>query len=134
MDLELPGKTTPISGVAGVPVINFGPFRYLRIIESLIGVPLIALFLMTFINLLSACYTLLNFVMQESSMTTPASQSQDPDIRSISNVMEVDAWTGERMKKQSEVRGFTIMCDEREPMGDNTAPPPLAYFASSILF
>jgi len=89
---------------------------------------------MTFINLLSACYTLLNFVMQESSMTTPASQSQDPDIRSISNVMEVDAWTGERMKKQSEVRGFTIMCDEREPMGNDTAPPPLAYFASSILF
>jgi len=27
--------------------------------------------------------------------------------------MEVDAWTGGRMKIQSEVRGFTIMCDER---------------------
>ena len=40
----------------------------------------------------------------------------------------------ERMKKQSEVRGFTIRCDEGEPMEDNTAPPPLAYFASSILF
>ena len=49
-------------------------------------------------------------------MTTPASQSQDPDIVSRSNLMEVDAWTGDRMKKQSEVRGFTIMCDERDPM------------------
>jgi len=67
-------------------------------------------------------------------MITPASQSQDPDIVSRSNLMEVDAWTGDRMKKQSEVRGFTIMCDEREPMGNDTAPPPLAYFASSIIF
>jgi len=57
-------------------------------------------------------------------MTTPASQSQDPDIVSRSNLMEVDAWTGDRMKKQSEVRGFTIMCDEREPMGNDTALPP----------
>ena len=40
----------------------------------------------------------------------------------------------ERMKKESHVRGFTIHCDEREPNGDNTAPSPLAYFASSILF
>ena len=67
-------------------------------------------------------------------MTTPPSQPQYPDIRSVSNIMEVDAWTEDRMKKQSEVRGFTIRCDEREPNGDNTAPPPLEYFASSILF
>ena len=67
-------------------------------------------------------------------MTTPTPQSQESDIISRSNVMDGDAWTGERMKKHSEVRGFTISCDEREPMGDNTAPPPLAYFASSILF
>ena len=40
----------------------------------------------------------------------------------------------ERMKKQAEIRGFTILCDESEPMGDNSAPPPLAYFASSLLF
>ena len=65
-------------------------------------------------------------------MTTPP--AENPDRISRSNVMEGDAWTGDRMKKHSEVRGFTIMCDEREPMGDNTAPPPLAYFASSIIF
>ena len=67
-------------------------------------------------------------------MTTPTSQSQDPDIVSRSNLMELDAWTGDRMKKQSEVRGFTIMYDEREPIGNDTAPLPLAYFASSITF
>ena len=53
---------------------------------------------------------------------------------SRSFVIEGDARMMERMKKESEFRGFTIPCDEREPMGDNTAPPPLAYFASSILF
>ena len=34
----------------------------------------------------------------------------------------------ERMNKQVHIRGFTIMCGERELMGDNP-PPPLAYFA-----
>ena len=69
-------------------------------------------------------------------MTTPApsspAASQDAVSRSI--VLEGDAHMLERMKKQSDVRGFTIICDEREPMGDGTAPPPLAYFVSSILF
>ena len=69
-------------------------------------------------------------------MTTPvpSSQSASPDVISRSFVLQADAQMQERMKKQSEVRGFTIHCDEGEPMGDNTAPPPLAYFASSILF
>jgi len=67
-------------------------------------------------------------------MTTPTPQSPDPDIVSRSNVLPGDAWTGERMKKHAEIRGFTINCDEGPPLGDNTAPPPLAYFASSILF
>ena len=69
-------------------------------------------------------------------MTTPAPSSQpsSQDVISRSFVLQADAQMQERMKKQSEVRGFTIHCDEGEPMGDNTAPPPLAYFASSILF
>ena len=69
-------------------------------------------------------------------MTTPASSSQSSsqDVIPRSFVLQADAQMQERMKKQSEVRGFTIHCDEGEPMGDNTAPPPLAYFASSILF
>ena len=69
-------------------------------------------------------------------MTTSGSSQHAPsgDTISRSVVMEGDATTLERMRKQSEFRGFTILCDEGEPMGDNTAPPPLAYFASSVLF
>ncbi len=69
-------------------------------------------------------------------MTTPipSSQASSQDVISRSFVLQADAQMQERMKKQSEVRGFTIHCDEGEPMGDNTAPPPLAYFASSLLF
>ena len=68
------------------------------------------------------------------TMPAPSSQSSSQDIISRSSVLQADAKMQERMKKQSEVRGFTIHCDEGEPMGDNTAPPPLAYFASSLLF
>ena len=69
-------------------------------------------------------------------MTTPSPQSRptSDDRISRSVVVEGDVRMLERMKKQSEIRGFTILCDEREPMGDNSAPPPLAYFASSVVF
>ena len=69
-------------------------------------------------------------------MTTqgPSSQSTSDDTISRSITIEGNVKMLERMKKQADIRGFTIMCDEREPMGDGTAPPPLAYFASSILF
>ena len=69
-------------------------------------------------------------------MTSPSSstQSTSDDTISRSITIEGDVKMLERMKKQADIRGFTIMCDEREPMGDDTAPPPLAYFASSILF
>ncbi len=67
-----------------------------------------------------------------SSQSTPQITSDDTISRAIT--IEGDVTMLERMKKQADIRGFTIMCDEREPMGDGTAPPPLAYFASSILF
>ena len=69
-------------------------------------------------------------------MTSPSSstQSTSDDTISRSITIEGDVKMLERMKKQADIRGFTIMCDEREPMGDGTAPPPLAYVASSILF
>ncbi len=69
-------------------------------------------------------------------MTSPSSspQSTSDDTISRAITIEGDVKMLERMKKQADIRGFTIMCDEREPMGDGTAPPPLAYFASSILF
>ena len=73
---------------------------------------------------------------EEDTMTTPAQSSNDSstDRLSRSITIEADARMLDRMKKESNVRGFTIRCDEREPNGDNTAPSPLAYFASSVLF
>ncbi len=69
-------------------------------------------------------------------MTTQSSSSQSTSDDTISRAITIegDVKMLERMKKQANIRGFTIICDEREPMGDGTAPPPLAYFASSILF
>ena len=62
------------------------------------------------------------------------SQSTSDDMISRTIAVESDVKMLGHMKKQADSRGFTIMCDEREPMGGTTAPPPLAYFASSILF
>ena len=69
--------------------------------------------------------------LKEVAMT---SQSTSDDTISRTIAVESDVQMLGHMKKQADSRGFTIMCDEREPMGGNTAPPPLAYFASSILF
>ena len=50
-------------------------------------------------------------------------------------VIEADAAALERQKKSGEARGFTVLCDEAERTGgDNSAPPPLAYFALSLGF
>jgi len=50
-------------------------------------------------------------------------------------VLEADAETLEKMRKQGHARGFTVSCDEGERTGgENTAPPPLAYFGLSLAF
>ncbi len=50
-------------------------------------------------------------------------------------VIEADTEALERQKKRGEARGFTVLCDEAERTGgDNTAPPPLAYFGLSLGF
>ena len=50
-------------------------------------------------------------------------------------VVEADTETMERQKKEGQARGFTVLCDEAERTGgDNTAQPPLAYFALSLGF
>ena len=68
-------------------------------------------------------------------MTTQPSQPASDDTISRAFGIEADIDMMERMKKQSEVRGFTIICDEGTQVGgDNTAPPPLAYFISSLVF
>ena len=70
-------------------------------------------------------------------MATPTSSSQptSQDIVSRNIVIEGDAHIVERMRKQANIRDFTILCDEGVAQGgDGSAPPPLVYFASSILF
>ena len=62
-------------------------------------------------------------------MTTP-----DTDRFPRSFTIEGDAMTLGGMNKQAEARGFTIMCDEAPPLGDNTAPSPMTYFAVAVLF
>jgi hypothetical protein len=65
----------------------------------------------------------------------------DPNMGSREFVLEVDAEALEKMRKVAQVKipligeSFTIACDEGEAVGgDNTAPPPLAYFCASIAF
>ncbi len=71
--------------------------------------------------------------------TTP--QFLDPNLTSREFVIEVDATALEKMRKVGQVHipvineTFTIACDEGEAVGgENTAPPPLAYFCASIAF
>jgi len=50
-------------------------------------------------------------------------------------VVEADAETLEKMRKVGRAQGFTVHCDEGERTGgENTAPPPLAYFSLSLAF
>lgn len=50
-------------------------------------------------------------------------------------VVEADAQTLEKLRKEGHARGFTVYCDEAERTGgDNSAAPPLAYFALSLAF
>ncbi len=49
--------------------------------------------------------------------------------------IEADAETLEKMRKEGHARGFTVYCDEGERIGgENTAPPPLAYFGLALAF
>jgi len=50
-------------------------------------------------------------------------------------ILEADAEMLERMRKEGHARGFTVYCDEGGRIGgDNSAPPPLAYFGLSLAF
>ncbi len=50
-------------------------------------------------------------------------------------VVEADAETLEKARKEGHARGFTVYCDEGERAGgENTAPSPLAYFSLSLAF
>jgi hypothetical protein len=60
--------------------------------------------------------------------------AEDVEIKREISV-EADAETLEKMRKEGHARGFTVYCDEGERIGgENTAPPPLAYFSLSLAF
>jgi uncharacterized OsmC-like protein len=66
-----------------------------------------------------------------------SASSSEPEPETIRRqvIIEADAETLERMRKEGHVRGFTIHCDEREDLGgDNSAPSPLGYFCSALAF
>ncbi len=50
-------------------------------------------------------------------------------------LLEADTETLEKLRKEGHARGFTVHCDEGERAGgENTAPPPLAYFGLALAF
>lgn len=50
-------------------------------------------------------------------------------------IMEGDGETAERQKKVAHIRDSVIYCDEGTNIGgDGSAPTPMEYFVSSIMF
>ena len=77
--------------------------------------------------------------MSTSGPTADPDRELFPSGQNYRNgVIELDAEGLERMRKRADFTSFgpfTIYCDEPETVGgDNSAPPPLVYFAASILF
>ena len=57
------------------------------------------------------------------------------EVYKQSITIEADTVTLERQRKEGQSRGFTVYCDESEAIGgDNSAPPPLAYFSMALGF
>jgi hypothetical protein len=63
----------------------------------------------------------------------------DPNVTRREVVIEADAEALERMRKEGHAKVrenvYTIYCDEGANLGgDASAPPPLAYFCTSLAF
>jgi hypothetical protein len=63
----------------------------------------------------------------------------DPTVTRREIVIEVNAETLEKMRKEGHARVrdnvYTIYCDEGAGLGgDDSAPPPLAYFCTALAF
>ena len=71
--------------------------------------------------------------MKQESSSSPFRMEQTPGGRRFA--FDVRAYKTVRQQKKAMFASFEIPCDEGEHIGgDNTAPPPLAYFAASIAF
>ena len=63
----------------------------------------------------------------------------DPTVTRREVVIEADAETLEKMRKEGHAKVreavYTVYCDEGASLGgDGSAPPPLAYFCTSLAF
>jgi hypothetical protein len=63
----------------------------------------------------------------------------DPNVARREIVIEADAEMLEKMRKEGRAKirenVYTIYCDEGASLGgDDSAPPPLAYFCTSLAF
>jgi hypothetical protein len=71
--------------------------------------------------------------MGQAPSSSPFRIEQTPEGRRFA--FDVRAQKTVRQQKKAMFASFEIPCDEGERIGgDNTAPPPLAYFAASIAF
>jgi len=71
--------------------------------------------------------------MGETASPSPFRREQTPTGRRFS--FDLKAQKTVRQQKKAMFGSFEIMCDEGAQIGgDDTAPPPLAYFAASIAF
>ena len=73
--------------------------------------------------------------MAEQSNPFRVSSVEGPHGKGVRLEFDVEAARGEKQTKRATFGAFEILCDESALIGgDDTAPPPLAYFASSIAF
>ena len=71
--------------------------------------------------------------MSQEPSASPFRVEQTPEGRRFA--FDVRAHKVIRQQKKAMFGQFEIFCDEGERIGgDDTAPPPLAYFAASIAF
>ena len=71
--------------------------------------------------------------MSQEPSASPFRVEQTPEGRRFA--FDVRAHKVIRQQKKATFSHFEIFCDEGERIGgDDTAPPPLAYFAASIAF
>ncbi len=71
--------------------------------------------------------------MSQDSSSSPFRIEQTPEGRRFA--FDVRAHTVVRQQKKAMFASFEIPCDESDRIGgDDTAPPPLAYFAASVAF
>ncbi|MCR9095192.1 MAG: hypothetical protein NXI30_13310 [bacterium] len=73
--------------------------------------------------------------MSEQSNPFRISPVEGPEGKGVRIEFDVETVRGPKQLKRATFGAFEILCDEGAMIGgDDSAPPPLAYFASSIAF